>query len=356
MKIGINARTFAVDEPGGAVQSAMQLTSELVENTDHEVVLFGSPSLSNKFDAEISSSKYSDNQIWGIIWERTILPKLAVKEDVDILYCPNGNAPLHKFSIPVIMCIHDVNAQKGMSSGIHQLYRKTAVPLGVRNSNTIVTVSEFSKREIVNHFSISSEKVDVVYNGIDNFYLKTSGSESMGLPDKYILYVGAMNPRKNVNQLVKAYDEIRDTISHKLVLIGPENKSIHKKVDTDSFSEDIVTPGFIPQPQLKYAYENADAFVYPSLYEGFGLPPLEAMACGTPVVVSNKTSLPEVIGDSAMLVDPNDTNDIAESIYRVLNSEDVRNVLSKKGVEHAQKFTWERSRNQLLKIIKKATD
>jgi glycosyltransferase involved in cell wall biosynthesis len=276
---------------------------------------------------------------------------LAKREGLDVLLCPNANAPPISVGCPIVTYVHDVNAQKGMSSGVHQLYRKFVVPPGIRNSDAIVTVSEFSKQEIVEHLPVSAENVHVVYNGVDDFYHKPGGSEPLDLPDQYILYVGAMNPRKNIGCLVAAYDLIREDVPHKLVLIGPQNKSVYKKLDVDSFAEDIVTPGFLPRAQLKSAYENAAVFVYPSLYEGFGLPPLEAMACGTPVIVSDTSSLPEIVGDAALQVDPENPIDIAEMIKRMITDNKLREAFSSNGRSHAGEFRWDRSGEQLIKVL-----
>jgi glycosyltransferase involved in cell wall biosynthesis len=284
-----------------------------------------------------------------------VLPSLIDVEEIDVLLCPNGNAPPMDLDCPIITYIHDVNAQKGMSSGAHGLYRKFVVPLGIKNSDVVVTVSNFSKREIVKYLPVAPDDTRVVYNGVDEFYLNDKPSEYFDLPDEYLLYVGAMNPRKNVRRLVKAYAEIRDQIPHELVLIGPQNKSVYKKLDVTEFSDSIVTPGFLPNTQLKYAYENADGFVYPSLYEGFGIPPLEAMACGTPVVASNRTSLPEILDGFCSLVDPMDIDKLGESMVDLVSSN--HSLEDKKELKnHARKFTWGLAAENLYDVIDEVVD
>lgn len=356
MKVGINARTFSVSQPGGAVQAAMKLTRALTANASVEPVLFGHESIAERFpDTHIDDSLYIPrSQVYGLAWERSILPWLASKHDVDVLYCPNGNAPLHSISVPVVMCIHDVNAQHGWSGSIHELYRKTAVPRAATAADTITTVSLFSKEEIVNTLSIPPSKVDVVYNGVDSLFFEESSGEAFDLPDQYLLYVGAMNPRKNVRRLIEAFDRLkhRTDLPHKLVLVGPDNKHIFQSMDIEATSE-VVLPGYVTQRELKFAYDNAAAFVFPSLYEGFGLPPLEAMACGTPVVASNATSLPEVLGDAAVLVDPKNTAVISDAIERVIRDEGLRRQLVEKGREQAQSFHWKRVGSDMMSIFNK---
>ncbi|MFC6765366.1 glycosyltransferase family 4 protein [Natrinema soli] len=355
MKIGINARTFAVDEPGGAVQVSINHTKHLIDRSDTDVVLFGHESLASLFsNSEIDSSLYLPNsQVYGLLWERTALPYLIKKHDLDVLYCPNGNAPVTSVACPVVMCIHDVNALKGWSNGIHQVYRRIAVPRGAKVADRIVTVSEFSKHEITKKIDISSERVEVVYNGIDPLFFSSDSGEELMLPDDYILFVGSMNPRKNIQGVISAFEEVKQTecIPHKLVIIGPDNKSIFKNIEIEK-EDHIVMPGFVTDKQLKYAYENADVFVYPSLYEGFGLPPLEAMACGTPVIASNRTSLPEILDDAAVLVPPRKISDIASTIATITTDVEYHSKLAKKGKNHAEKYTWENSNDDLLKVMR----
>lgn len=356
MKVGVNARTFTVDEPGGAVQTSIKHTKGLIEREDTDVVLFGSKVLESVFpDTSIVKTGYLvQSQVYGLIWERVVLPTLADQSDIDVLYCPNGNAPATRISCPVVMCIHDVNALKGWSSGIHQLYRKTAVPRSATTADTITTVSEFSKSEIVKNLDVPHSKVDVVYNGVDKAFFTSESEPLHGLPNNYLLFVGSMNPRKNLERVVKSYVTVKEQtdVPHKLVIIGPENKNIFKSVNIES-QDDIITPGFVTEGELKYAYENADVFVFPSLYEGFGLPPLEALACGTPVVASETTSLGEILQEGSIQVDPEDVQDITDAIVQILEDEQLADELATKGKAYAQEFTWEDATGQLRDSLSK---
>ncbi|WP_082220656.1 glycosyltransferase family 4 protein [Haloferax gibbonsii] len=353
MKIGVNARTFSVNEPDGAVQASRKLISSLGEKEDVDLILFGNKDLSrDDLNHETTSSNLfmSDSPFFGIAWERLILPALANNSDIDILFCPNGNAPPIGVNCPIVTTIHDVNAIKGMSGGIHRIYRRISIPLSVRSSEAIVTVSNFSKSEIKNNLSIGSDKIHVNYNGVDDFFLSDASSVPLDLPDNYLLYVGAMNPRKNISRLIDAYRKSRNKIDQKLVLIGPNNKLVYKNMDTSNFSDEIVTPGFIPKEQLKFAYENADVFIYPSLYEGFGMPPLEAMACGTPVISSNRSSLPEILNGYSTLVDPTNVHDIASAIVDVATS-DITSQDQAKLKSHAEQYSWENAADRMYDIF-----
>lgn len=354
MRIGINARTFTVDEPGGAVQTSIKHTQKLIDRSDTEIVLFGHKSLKSSYsDATVESTFcLSDSQMYGLLWERVALPQLVKKHELDVLYCPNGNAPATRITCPVVMCIHDINAQKGWSSRIHQLYRQLAVPRGAKIADRVVTVSEFSKQEISIHMGIDLAKIAVVHNGIDQAFFSKGEGEPIDLPDEYLLFVGSMNPRKNIRRVIHAFEAAKenDSIPHKLVIIGPDNKSIFKKISVDN-TEDIRVIGFVTEEQLKYAYTHADIFVYPSLYEGFGLPPLEAMACGTAVIGADRSALPEVLGDAAILVDPTETSEITAAISELVFSQQYRKKLAGKGLEHARTYTWDESSRQLYDVL-----
>ncbi|ELZ87908.1 group 1 glycosyl transferase [Haloferax volcanii JCM 10717] len=328
------------------------MTEEIISHPEHEVVLFGSSTLAGEFDAEVFSTGFVDNQALGLVWERTVLPLLTQKAEVDVLYCPNGNGPLHEIDIPVVMCIHDVNAQKGMSSGVHQFYRKLVVPVSARACDKIVTVSEFSKREICSVLDISDDKVKVIYNGVSENYFEEN-STAIDLPDEYLLFVGSLNPRKNIQGLLRAFKKIREERDIELVIIGPSNKDIFQNLELESFSG-IHICGFVDELEVKYAYENAEVFVFPSFYEGFGLPPLEALACGTPIVVSDRSSMPEILGDCAVFVNPESSQEIASGIHSILDGEQTfdEDMLR----SHAEKFTWESVRTNAISLFEEVNE
>jgi len=350
MRIGINARTFSVAQPGGAVQSAMRLTRELA-NRGVDLVLFGHESIAADFpNLDVISRGYiANSQVLGLAWERTVLPRLAAGHDVDVLFCPNGNGPMHRTSVPVVVQIHDVNALEGYSSRAHQTYRRLTVPRAAAVADAIVTVSEFSKGEVVRHLDVEADEVHVVYNAVDDYFREPGDGEPFDLPDSYVLYVGAMNPRKNVERLVEAFRRIEEApeTPDKLVLIGPERKAIFKALDIED-SPSVVTPGFVTREELKYAYSHAELFAFPSLYEGFGLPPLEAMACGTPVVAGDAGALPEILGDAAEFVDPEDISGIASCMCRVLEDKNYTEKLISSGRSQVSDFTWDRTTDNLV--------
>lgn len=354
MRLGVNARTFCVNQPGGATQASMKISTAMADDTEVDVQYFGSSRMPERFrERAITTGFPVRSQTYGILWERTVLPLLARRADIDVLLCPTANAPvLASDEFGIASYIHDINAQKNMSGRYQRHYRKRTVPRTIEVSDVLLTVSEFSKREIIAHFDIDPADVSVIYNGIDDIYHDDTDGTPVDLPENYVLYVGAMNPRKNLTGLLTAFAEFRRraTDDYALVLVGPDNKPIYRSLELPP--DDNVHPlGYLPLAELKYVYRHADVFCFPSLYEGFGLPPLEAMACGTPVVASNTTSLPELLGDAAELVDPHDTTAIVDGLLAVTEDGSYRAELIERGRQHASAFTWDRAARELKETL-----
>jgi glycosyltransferase involved in cell wall biosynthesis len=347
MHVGVNGRAFVTDEPGGAVQTAKRLTHELIGRSDVQVTVFGHESLADEFDTPVESGGcLSESMFFGVAWERTILPLLARRREIDLLFCPNANAPLHETPYPVVTYIHDVSAMNDWSASIHGLYRKTTVPRVAAVSDRIVTVSEFSKREIIGELAVDPAKVSVVHNGIDERFFDETPGEPVEVPEEFILYVGALNPRKNVAGLVKAYRRVSDELDHELMVTGPRNKDLFDSLDVAE-ADDVHLTGFVSREELKFLYDEADVFAYPSFYEGFGLPPLEAAACGTPVVASRTGAIPDILGDAARYIDPNDPTDIASGLRWGTGVPEAADTVTT-ARERVKSLTWERAIEELI--------
>lgn len=398
LRIGINARTFSVDEPGGAVQAPIQMVRALSARDDTEIILFGHPSVKQHCpDLPLDSTGYVvDSQLYGMAWERAILPRRASLAGVDVLLAPNGNGPLHETPYPTIVWLHETGAIQGKSAGLHRLYRRSTVPRVVAKADVVTTNVEFSKAEIVESLSVDSDDVRVVHNGLTDPYLDAAkagataetpgliqdggdrtmtagpsfttetsrpllGQLDTELPEQYVLYVGSHNPRKNIAGLIEAFAQLKrqTTLPHELVMAGPSPKRIFQQVDVDASAERdaaLTSVGFVSDAELRRLYESAACFAFPSLYEGFGIPPLEAMAMGTPVVASNTTALPEVCGDAAVLIDPHDTAAIRDGIERVLTNDVLAEDLVARGRTRAQQFTWETAASQMMDVARDVTE
>lgn len=233
---------------------------------------------------------------------------------------------------------------------------------GIKRAAKIIAVSEATKRDVIRLFGIDANKIVVIHHGIDSQYKPIEDKKDAmnilkkyGISDKYILYVGRIQARKNISRLIRAFQLLKQkrTLEHKLVLVGKmvwESKDIFKEIDKLDIQEDVILTNHASYSDLPYFYNNADVFIYPSLFEGFGLPPLEAMACGTPVIVSNVTAIPEIVGDAALFVDPYDISSIAEGIDRLVSSDNLKKDLIKKGFQRAKQFSWKETAKNTLSL------
>ncbi len=235
-------------------------------------------------------------------------------------------------------------------------------------ASLIIAISENTKMDIMKHLRIPEEKIRTIYCGVGGEFRKIEDAavlksrlRGFGIDYPYILYLGSLEPRKNVERLIEAFIQLKKgkQINEKLVLSGIKGwsyQSIVDKVASSGIEKEIIFIGFVSNEVLPFLYNGASAFVYPSLYEGFGLPVLEAMACGVPVVTSNVSSLPEVAGDAAILINPSSVDEIADGIWRLLCDEELRNQCAQKGIERAKLFTWERCAVETLKVFDEVCD
>ena len=237
---------------------------------------------------------------------------------------------------------------------------RQGIQYSVERSDHILTISEFSKQEIVSLLNIPEERISVVYSA-PSLSGKTKAfeeiSQKFSIRKPFVLSVGTIEPRKNLERLIEAFKTLKKEhrISHQLVLAGGsgwENKTIYQAAQELQVAGEIIFTGYLSEEEKNTLYKNADLFVFPSLYEGFGMPPLEAMAFGCPVVCADAASLPEVVGDAAELVDPLDTDSIADGMWRVLSDREYAAELRQKGYQQKEKFTWDDSAEKLIEIYR----
>jgi glycosyltransferase involved in cell wall biosynthesis len=289
--------------------------------------------------------------------EQVKIPWALKREGVTLFHAPHYVLP------PLVRCqsvvtIHDcihLMFPQYLPSRVALAYAKKSIDMAARRATRVMTVSESSKRDILRFVDTEPEKIDVIYNAYDDRFAidpreedVVRVSERYQLQSEFVLYAGNVKPHKNLERLIEAFYLVRKRgLDHlKLVLIGDEISkytALRRAVHRYQLHKYVRFLGYLPEETLAVMYRLAGVFVFPSLYEGFGLPPLEAMASGTPVVTSNVSSLPEVAGDAAVLVDPYDPRAIAEGIYQVLTDEKLRRDLRHKGVARAGQFSWEQS-------------
>ena len=293
------------------------------------------------------------------VQEHFTIPLKLHKLGAELLHSPHYVLPLfcRKRSIVTIHdCIHLLFPQYLPNRAAYQ-YARTMMGHAIRRSDLVLTVSEASRRDILRFYPRADpDRLQVIPNAIDDAILDAPGEEEMErvqeryqIRGRFVLYAGNIKPHKNLQRLVAAFGLIKQRSGHedvKLLIIGDEiNRygALRRSVEAAGVRQDVRFFGFVPTQTLSALYRLASVFAFPSLYEGFGLPPLEAMACGTPVVTSRISSLPEVVGDAALLVDPYSTEDIADALERVLGDETLRAELSTRGRARVKQFSWERS-------------
>lgn len=292
-------------------------------------------------------------------------PYLLLKEKLDLLHV-QYTAPLFA-NCPIVTTIHDISYEH-----YPELFTKKEALLlsyGIQNTAKkaakILTVSEYSKQDLIDTYHIPEEKIVVTYNSIDESFrlLEDQGKiaqmkEKYKIAGDYILAVGNLQPRKNIVRLLEAYKNLRlenKNITEKLVIVGKKAwlyTDIFQKIADFAYIDDVIITGYVPQEDLPVLYNGAKIFVYPSLFEGFGLPVLEAMACGAPVVTSNVSSLPEVSGDAAVLIDPYQVDAIADGIYQLLHQPQLYEECRRKGLERAGQFSWKKTAEKTVDVYK----
>jgi len=312
----------------------------------------------------------SKNYLWTLYASWYFRKNKNILKNIDILHNPY-QSPILKLSnsqTAYVITVHDlvqVMFPDKVQRGLYVLQR-AFLPKAVRNADKIITVSYSSKRDIITYFDIPDNKVEVTYLAPEEIYQPLKKEEyntiykKYNLPEHFILYVGTLEPRKGVKNLIISFYKVKQKVPylpHKLVIAGKktnEYKNLLEVAKKLHLEKDIIFMGYIPKADLPKLYNAADLFVFPSFYEGFGLPPLEAMACGTPVIASNRSSVPEIVGDGGIIVDPTDIDKIAEIMLEVLTNESLKKELSKKGLKRAKLFSWEKTTKKTLKIYEKA--
>jgi len=296
--------------------------------------------------------------------EQLKIPLALRRERVDLFHAPHYVLP-PLAARPSVVTIHDcihLMFPQYLPSRLAFAYARASITLAARRATRVLTVSESSKRDILKFVDVPPEKIDVIYNAYDERFAVEPREEDVvrireryQLHDAFVLYAGNVKPHKNLGRLIEAFQLVRSRgLDHlKLVLIGDDISkyaALRRAVHHHQLHKYVRFLGYVPEETLAVMYRLAGVFVFPSLYEGFGLPPLEAMASGTPVVTSNVSSLPEVAGDAALLVDPYDPEAIAGGILKVLTDAGVRRELRRKGLARAREFSWEASVRRVREI------
>jgi glycosyltransferase involved in cell wall biosynthesis len=298
-----------------------------------------------------------------VAWEQLAQPLALRRIHADLVHGPAFVGPIAA-GCPFVVTIHDLSFLRfpRLFRPANRLYLGVMTRLSARKASRLIAVSAHAAAESAELLGVPAERIDVVYHGVDPHFRPlpvdevTRFRQRKSLPARFILHVGTLEPRKNLIRLVEALVRIRgDRI--KLLLVGAQGWLYHdllQRIEELGAGEAVVFCGYVSADELPLWYNAAAALAYPSLYEGFGLPVLEAQACGTPVLTSNRSSLPEAAGDGALIVDPSDVSEIAEGLHRLLTDEPLRLELRGRGLQHASQFSWLRSAHETARTYRAA--
>lgn len=296
------------------------------------------------------------------LWFQLALPGRLKRDGVDIFHGLFSRLPLH-LPVPGVLTVHDLSGYT--MPGMHKKWTHMTnlmYPAFVRKASGIVAVSRATAREVEKYFPEAASKVTVIPEAAPSEYAEVRDPdklrrtrEKLGLPGRYILFLGTIEPRKNLSRLLAAYTAAAGSIPHSLVIagsVGWKTGDLFRELERSGIKDRVIFTGFVESRDIPALMTMADLFVFPSLYEGFGLPILEAMACGTPVITSNVSSMPEVAGDAALLVDPLSTDSIAEGLKELALDPGKRGELRGKGLRRTAEFSWKEIAESTLQVYR----
>jgi len=301
-----------------------------------------------------------------ILWEQLALPLALRRWGADLLHAPAYVAPLAS-PCPTVVTFHDLSfyLMPRAFNRQNRLYLQAFSQWAARRARRLIAVSEHTRQDLIRLLGVPPARVDVVYNGVDDCFRPEPDArrierfrQEKGLPARFLLYLGTIEPRKNVPGLLRAYAEARRRgLADPLVIAGGRgwgDERIAQLLDQLDLRSSVTLTGFVASDERPLWYNAATLFAFPSYYEGFGLPVVEAMACGTPVVSSDRSCLPEVIGDAGVLVDPDDPSAWAAALVMVVRDAALRHDLAARGIERARRFTWKAAARATLQTYRTA--
>lgn len=369
MRIGIEVQRLFRKKKHGMEVVALELLKELQGlDKSNQYTIFVKDGEDERCLAETENFKIA--QLSGrsyFDWEQISLPKAVKKINPDFLHSTCNTSAIWP-KAPLLLTLHDIIYLekidfKGTAyQNFGNIYRRYVVPKVVNNSKFVITVSHFERDVIIKKLNISPEKVKVVYNAASKKFNNNYSQEEINnfksrfdLPNEFILFLGNTAPKKNTKNVIASYIEFSRSVTHKvpMVILDYDKTLVAEqltKAGAADLLEHFIFPGFVPSDKMPLMYNAATLFLYPSLRESFGLPILEAMGCGTPVITSNTSSMPEVGGNAAVYVDPFNVADISKKIYDTISDKNLQTTLKENGIKRAEAFSWNRSARELLSI------
>jgi glycosyltransferase involved in cell wall biosynthesis len=364
MKIGINGVFFG-DSINGMANYTLQLFNELVKQSEDEFVIF--------LTCEGGIGKFLDSRIQQVylrrnvrsnhlklVLEQLFLPHYLIKHGVDVLFCPAYTLPLLS-RIPSVVVAHDMIYQIRNDGGklLSHFHRKFFYTASILRADRIITISEASKSDFLRYFP-EKRNIQVTLLGTIKYPMEKQRMPVCMTDDRpYLLMVGSPVPRKNSLRTIQALQSIEYRKDLKLVIVGGQGRGTEEVlayIQDNALEDRVILTGDLSPEELAWSYGHGEILVFPSLHEGFGLPLLEAMAVGMPVIGAISTSIPEVVGEAGVLVDPYSVEAIAQAIESILKDKDLREELVRKGYERVKDFSWQRTAEETMGIIKAMVD
>ena len=374
MRICIDASP-AVHHRAGLGRYAQELTSALLAaDTDNEYVAFYHRPEGAHVDPPLDRIPHLTTSLNTKPWRLAALlgqflriPQDRMFPGIDLFHATDHLLP-RLSRVKTVFTLHDLifRLYPETHKPLNRWFLTLAMPQFLRAANAVIAVSKNTKRDAVRFYNLDEAKFHVVYEGVNERFRPAPAQDVAhvrqvyALPEHFILSLGTIEPRKNLTALLEVYRHLLDRGSElRLVVVGKKGwlyEGFFRRLRELGLEDEVIFPGFVPDEDLPAFYTAADLFVLPSLYEGFGLPVLEAMACGAPVVTSNASSLPEVAGEAGILVDPNDVRDLVRGIEQVLADEGKRKEMQVKGLQQAARFSWDRAARETLLVYHEAAN
>ena len=369
MRIGIEAQRIFRKNKHGMDYVVLQEVRELQKmDKKNEYFVFVAPGedpcvedTRNFHIIEIGGNSYP-------IWEQFTLPKAVKELNLDMLHCTSNTAPI-RCKVPLILTLHDIifleprdKSNKSFYQNLGWYYRRLVVPRILKKCRRIITVSNYEMQNIMTKLDIPQERMAMIYNGYNEWFKPLEDTQEVYKKyidePGYFFFLGNTDPKKNTERTLVAYSRYleRSEVKRKLLMADLDKEYLDDIVERnhiENIKENIVIPGYIVNSDVPYIYNNAFAFLYTSLRESFGIPLLESMACGTPVITSNTSSMPEVAGSDAIFVNPEDPDDIVSNMLRLEEDDQFYRKQEKIGLQRAQEFSWQQTAEHLLNLYER---
>jgi glycosyltransferase involved in cell wall biosynthesis len=378
MNIGIDIRPLLSDTRTGVGEYTYEFLDAIFNiDKQNQYFLFYNPNTKNApntpswagTNINFITTKYP-NKLFNCSQKLFSYPKIdKLMPQIDFFFSPNLNFTSLSMNTKFVLTIHDLsfNFFPDFFSSKQRLWHKIVNPKKqCQRANIILTPSENTKQDIINCYGVDCNKIKVIYPGLSSMFYKIDNEqltidkakikEKYSLTNNFILFLGTIEPRKNIIGLIEAYEQSYTTLFDPLYLViagadGWHTKAIYERAKKSPLKEHIKFIGYVDAKDKPALYSMASLFIYPSFYEGFGFPVLEAMAMGTPVITSNRSSLPEVAQSSAYLINPNKPTEIATAITQLMTKKKLKQYFKNKGIEQSKKFNWENAAKEFLKVI-----